>query len=276
MLAGTRKCIPQVTRKSHASDSQMSASTATGAKSRKWLAGVSQLCRRCMATVSQVSRSSLAGGQACTQLGCALLCFLNLIPFEKWSRAYHSISLAWNFLGWFLSLPAIILRMVFMCLSQLQHKIVKVNSGFQRDFSNTCTYKYFVPDKTEEIQGLSVHSRGDIVPLGDGDSELPPGVGMSSIIRRMGKLYGAVWWMRRVVSYHLSTRWKSKLPSENNPLFCDPCDSSIIKEVLSGTRDHSPLKRQVNISESNVVWLISSQNHEYTYLASKPLEQRLR
>jgi len=70
-----------------AGDSQMSTlSTARGAKSCKCIASVSQVYRKCLASVSQVSRNSLAGGQACTQLGCALLCFLNLIPFGKWSR----------------------------------------------------------------------------------------------------------------------------------------------------------------------------------------------
>jgi len=32
-------------------------------------------------------------------------------------------------------------------------------------------YKYFIPDEPEEVQGLSVHSRGDIVPLYDEDGE---------------------------------------------------------------------------------------------------------
>ena len=69
MLASTCKCIPQVSRKSHANDSQMSTSTAKGVKSHRCpqvlqrvlslatVSQVSQVSRRCILTISQVISS---------------------------------------------------------------------------------------------------------------------------------------------------------------------------------------------------------------------------
>ena len=47
MLTSTRKCVPQVTRKSHANDSQMSASTLS-------LAGGSQVSCNCISSVTPI------------------------------------------------------------------------------------------------------------------------------------------------------------------------------------------------------------------------------
>ena len=62
---------------------------------------------------------------------------------------------------------------------------------------------------------------------------------------------------------------------KNKPHFCDTCDLSIIKEILSGARNHSLSKRWVDISARNVIRLILHQSYEFAHMHSKLLKQHL-
>ena len=107
MLASTRKCFPQVTRKSHANDSQMSASIFS-------LAGVLQVSCNCHSYI--------------------------LFHLESDRERSHGTSLSWKFL-----LDPIYQSSQWLVgkLSKLWHEIVKFNSDFPRDFSNICINTLF-------------------------------------------------------------------------------------------------------------------------------------